>query len=88
MTSTMIPTTIYWPQLPLVVYREIAAHLQQVPGVTAEVLPQEATHFDYQLSQAGGLRIVLPEIADAALEQRVANILNYYRQRFGDWQVL
>jgi hypothetical protein len=69
------------PKLPLAVYREVAAHLSQVEGVTAELMPQTATQFDYTLSQVGELRIDCPAAAQAQVEK----ILAYYGNRFGEW---
>jgi hypothetical protein len=42
-------------RLPLAIYREVATHLAQIPGVTAICLPQTAPEFSYTLSQVGGL---------------------------------
>jgi hypothetical protein len=75
------------PQLPLAVYREVAAHLRQVMGVDAELLPQRSTQFDYQQSQIGGLQIHY-RAADAASRLRVRQILAYYGNRYGKWQVI
>jgi hypothetical protein len=33
--------------LPLAVYREITAHLQQVSGVEVQLMSQSSPHFDY-----------------------------------------
>jgi hypothetical protein len=81
-----IPERLCWPKLPLAVYREIAAHLQQVEGVTVILLPQTATQFDYELSQVGGLEISAVGVS-ASARIKVMNILQYYRSRFGDWQL-
>jgi hypothetical protein len=81
-----IPERLCWPKLPLAVYREIAAHLQQVEGVTVILLPQTATQFDYELSQVGGLEISAVGVS-ASARIKVVNILQYYRSRFGDWQL-
>lgn len=70
--------------VPLAVYREIAAHLQQVEGVTVECLPQTSTQFDYLQSQLGGLRIQMPE--NPVLGQQVDHILAYYVDRYGAWE--
>jgi hypothetical protein len=48
-------------RLPLAIYREVATHLAQIPGVTAICLPQTAPEFSYTLSQVGGLAIDLAE---------------------------
>lgn len=74
------------PHLPLAVYREVAAHLRQVTGVDAELLPQTAAQFDYALSQVGGVQVRYAADADAASRLRVAQILAYYGDRYGGWQ--
>lgn len=78
---------ICWPQLPLAVYREVAAHLRQVPGVSVGLLPQTSTEFDYRQSQVGGLEID-DEEATVAARQQVERILQYYGDRFGAWQAI
>lgn len=88
MLSATIPETLAWPKMPLSVYREVAAHLRQVCGVEVELLPQTAQQFDYTLSQVGGLRINGDKVVGAEDKARVVEILNYYRDRFGDWQLL
>jgi hypothetical protein len=80
-----IPERLCWPKLPLAVYREIAAHLQQVEGVTVTLLPQKATKFDYELSQVGGLQIAIAGDS-VSVRNRITQILQYYRSRFGDWE--
>jgi hypothetical protein len=83
-----IPESISWAEMPLAVYQEVAAHLHQVAGVEVELLPQTASQFDYGLSQIGGLRIDRKNLTGTEDEARVLEILNYYRHRFGKWQVL
>ncbi|MCG9890722.1 MAG: hypothetical protein MH252_06580 [Thermosynechococcaceae cyanobacterium MS004] len=85
-TPLTIPQQVCWPRLPLAVYREIAAHLAQVSGVEAMMLPQTATQFDYELSQVGGLQLSWPESLDSASQARVLAILEYYSQRYGAWR--
>lgn len=75
------------PELPLAVYREVAAHLRQVIGVDAELLPQLAQEFNYRQSQIGGLRITWGDRATAASRQRVQQILAHYGDRYCKWQV-
>ena len=79
---------IRFPGLPLAVYREIAAHLCQVDGVTAELIPQQAQQFDYQLSQIDSL--LLKRTADATLASReqVQQILAYYSNRYSAWETV
>jgi hypothetical protein len=79
---------LHCPRLPLAVYREIAAHLQLLPGVSVTLLPQRSPEFDYLQSQVGGLAIAFTAIAPpAAAEVRAhsAQILNHYVERFGPW---
>lgn len=79
---------LYSPKLPLAVYREVAAHLRQVTGVEVELLPQQSQTFDYQQSQIGGLRLWYSSEATSASQQRVQQILTYYGDRYGNWQLL
>jgi hypothetical protein len=85
MTQQKIPQQVYWPKMPLAVYREVAAHLRQV-GVEVELLPQVADYFDYELSQAGGLRIAGADELDTLSKTRLREILQYYCDRFGEWR--
>jgi hypothetical protein len=78
-----IPEALSWAEMPLSVYREVAAHLRQVAGVEVELLPQTAHQFDYGLSQIGGLRIDRTNLVSVEDEARVLEILDYYRHRFG-----
>jgi hypothetical protein len=88
MGMSKIPQTLAWAKMPLFVYREVAAHLSQVSGVEVELLTQEASDFDYELSQVGGLRIRRAPMPGSEDESRVLEILNYYGDRFGVWQAL
>lgn len=75
------------PTLPLAVYREVVAHLRQVDGTRAGLLPQTCTTFDPSASQIGGLWIERPDDWDAPRQQRLDAILNYYSDRAGQaWQ--
>ncbi|HIK54399.1 MAG TPA: hypothetical protein IGS37_04455 [Synechococcales cyanobacterium M55_K2018_004] len=76
------------PRLPLAVYREVEAHLRQVSGVNAGLLPQTSQTFDYSLSQVGGLWIEYTEAANDHARRRVEQILLYYGDRYGAWEVL
>lgn len=78
---------LYCPNLPLAVYREVAAHLRQVAGVDAVLLPQQSQTFDYRQSQVGGVQLEYTAEANAASKQRVQQILAYYGDRYGDWQL-
>lgn len=73
------------PGLPLAVYREIAAHLEQLDQVETDLLPQDAQQFDYGLSQVGWLRIRHPQGLSPADLSQLDQILAFYAQRFGAW---
>jgi hypothetical protein len=72
--------------LPLAVYREVAAHLRQVKGVDAGLLPQTSQQFDYNQSQVGGLWIKYADTFDSVSRERVNQILAYYQNRYGAWE--
>ena len=88
--TTRVKTTVQQHEIsnqrmPLAEYREVAAHLRQVAGVETVLLPQTSQVFDYQQSQVGGLQFQYTDAADAATRQRVAQILQYYGDRYGAW---
>ncbi|MGF1478861.1 MAG: hypothetical protein ACFB4I_05155 [Cyanophyceae cyanobacterium] len=74
------------PELPLAVYREVAAHLRQVEGIETGLIPQQSFQFSYRQSQVGGLWIQYSEHLEPNCQERVEQILAYYAERFGDWQ--
>ncbi|MEM9539831.1 MAG: hypothetical protein AAGA60_09995 [Cyanobacteria bacterium P01_E01_bin.42] len=74
------------PQMPLAVYREAAAHLQQVSGVEVTLVPQSSPTFDYLQSQIAGLTIDYPENCDRDRQQQIEAILAYYAERHGSWE--
>ena len=74
------------PGLPLAVYREVQAHLQQLPGVTVALLPPGPAPFDYQASQVGSMSITISEEFPGHEAIYLEQILDYYAQRFGAWQ--
>jgi hypothetical protein len=76
------------PGLPLAVYREIVAHLQQVDDVLVGLTSQSAAQFDYSQSQIGSLWVQYTANTDATARARVQQILAYYGDRFGPWQPL
>lgn len=80
--------TLCCPHLPLAIYREVAAHLQQVPGVTVALLPQQSQQFDYGQSQLGGLSLSYGSEATSASQRRVTQILAYYGDRYGAWETV
>ena len=80
------------PQLPLAVYREVAAHLRQVEGVDTSLIMRSLKHnsneqFDYYQSQVSALKIIYNDNFAAADEPRVTEILDYYAQRYAPWSV-
>jgi hypothetical protein len=86
--SPLIEQAFQMSRLPLAVYREVAAHLRQVNGVSTELLPQTATTFDYLQSQVGGLRICYPAAIADQCQSQVERILNYYSDQYGTWEPL
>jgi hypothetical protein len=71
-------------RLPLAVYSEIGAHLQQIANIQVRMLPQTDREFDYLQSQVGGLSIDCSEVSIPD-RQRVSEILEYYSRRYGTW---
>lgn len=77
------PEKIHFPGLPLAVYREIAAHLRQVEGIEVGLIPQASSNFDYNQSQVAGLSISGIDNSGLDDQQRVQQILSYYRNCYG-----
>ncbi|MDB9312785.1 hypothetical protein PN462_06705 [Spirulina sp. CS-785/01] len=77
-----------YPDLPLMVYREIAAHLQQVESVTVKLLPQSSQEFSYQHSQIEGLEVTGDRDINPHYPQQVEQICEFYAQKYGRWQTL
>lgn len=77
--------------LPLAVYREVAAHLRQLGKVQAGLFsPSPGEPFDYTNSQVGGLWLEYAEDAEDAedgIRQKAEQILAYYGDRFGPWEL-
>lgn len=70
---------VRYDDLPLAVYREIAAHLRCIPGVDAELEVNTATVFRYSDSQIGAMLVTRsPEASDSRIQQ----VLDHY----GLWQ--
>lgn len=72
--------------LPLAVYREVEAHLQQVEGVEVGLVTQRSTQFDYAQSQIESLWIQHSDPIAPSAQERVKQILAYYGDRYGAWQ--
>ncbi len=79
---------VRFQNLPLMVYREIAAHLAQVDQVEVELVPQQASHFVYEHSQIDSLRLSYPEAHAPAIAARVKQILAYYGDRYGGFETI
>ncbi len=77
---------IAYSGLSLAMYREVAAHLRQVEGITTELIPQHSEQFDYNQSQVSGLLIEYGADLDVSNQQRVEEILNHYACRYGSYQ--
>jgi hypothetical protein len=73
--------------LPLAVYREVVAHLQQIEGITIVVLPAADREFSYTHSQLGGLEIAGADRLERSDLVRLEQILNYYANRFKPWEI-
>lgn len=82
-TTALHSEIIAFPQLPLAVYREIAAHLQQLLGVKTELLSPQVTKFDYYQSQVGGLQLDYPVTLPEGDRQRLEEIIEFYAGRYG-----
>jgi hypothetical protein len=74
---------IAYQDLPLAVYREIAAHLRQVEGIKAGPIPQTVQHFNYNQSQLGGLWIEYGTNLSSDCHQKVEEIIDYYSRTYG-----
>ena len=80
------------PQLPLAVYREVAAHLRQVEDVNAGLISRPLNdpqgQFDYQQSQIQALWIEHPSNLSRKRQQQIQAILDYYAGRYRPWEKL
>lgn len=74
---------VTYPNLPLAVYREIAAHLRQVEGIEVELIPQASPAFDYLQSQIAGLWIQYPPDLPLLESQLLEEILTHYGKAYG-----
>ncbi len=77
---------ITYPNLPLAVYRELAAHLRQIKGVTVELIPQQSQKFDYAQSQIAHIAMGYPMTILPPEKQRIEAILDYYAQVHGTYK--
>jgi hypothetical protein len=74
---------IAYPNLPLAIYREIAAHLGQVPNIQTQLIPQMSDRFDYAQSQIDHLEISYPDFLKDSDRQHLEDILAFYGDRYG-----
>jgi hypothetical protein len=78
-------------QLPLAVYREVAAHLRQVVGVDTSLIMRSLDHdpqekFDYYQSQVAAIEIsYVADIPETNMFM-VSKILDYYAQLYASWE--
>lgn len=86
MSGSQMEEKLTIPYLSLAVYREIAAHLQQVNQVEVELIPQSSQTFSYFNSQIEGLILRYPANLATEEKQQLQEILNYYEQRHGKWE--
>ena len=80
-----IKRAVSLPQLPLAVYREVAAHLRQVDGVNAGLELCSHADFNYDLSQIEQMWIEYPQTLPRQNLDRLEQILAYYGDRYGRW---
>ena len=89
--QNQIQKQIASPQLPLAVYREVAAHLRQVEGVSASLILRPIEHqpeakFDYYQSQVAALKISYSKEITPKDKQQITEILDYYAGRYNPWE--
>ncbi len=73
--------------MPLAVYREVAAHLQQIEGITVTFLEPIDRVFSYTESQLGGLEITGADRLTDLDKIRVDRLLRYYADRYNSWEI-
>lgn len=78
---------IYNHQLPLAIYREIAAHLSQIEGLTIEFLMPNNRAFHYTESQLSGLKIDGCDRLSTQDRLNFDRILSYYAERYAPWEI-
>lgn len=86
LASPMSERVYYNPRMPLAVYRELAAHLQLLDGVSVRLLPQTCSRFDYELSQIEGIAVAVSPTLDPNAQARCEEILQHYGLQHGGWQ--
>ncbi|MBF2067218.1 MAG: hypothetical protein IGS39_22800 [Calothrix sp. C42_A2020_038] len=81
-SDELISEKVKFAELPLAVYREIAAHLRQVEGVEVDLQCQSSQQFDYSQSQVESLRLTYAPNLSLANRKQVEKILAYYQNRY------
>jgi hypothetical protein len=71
------------PHIPVAVYREFAAHLQQIEGIRVTFLTPIDRSFSYTESQLGGIEISGVDLLPDRDRRRLDQIVEYYADRFG-----
>ena len=74
-------------QMPLAVYREVAAHLQQIAGISVTFLEPSDRAFSYLESQLGGLEIRGADRLTESDLQQLERVLSYYAERYDEWDI-
>lgn len=79
-------------QLPLAVYREVAAHLRQISevntGLDLKPFSGGKEAFDYHASQIESLWLEYPQNLTFQSKQQIQAILDYYGQRYQPWELI
>jgi hypothetical protein len=73
----------YDPEITLAMYRELAAHIEQIQGVIVELFSQDSKEFNYLGSQIGGMWLTYPQEITIENRELISRILNYY----GSWKL-
>jgi hypothetical protein len=79
--------TISNDQMPLAVYREVAAHLQQIEGIAVAFLDPTERVFSYTESQLGGLEIIGADRLKDPDRIWIDRLLSYYADRYNPWEI-
>jgi len=74
-------------QMPLAVYREVAAHLQQIAGLQVAFVTSNDREFSYLESQLGGLEITGVDRLAASERLLLDRLLSYYANRYNPWEI-
>jgi hypothetical protein len=70
------------PHIPLAIYREFAAHLQQIEGIKVTFLDPIDRSFSYTESQLGGIELFGVDLLSDRDRLRLDQIVAYYTDRF------